>query len=141
MRDLSGANSYQQLLLSALALVHEEDLLALVRAARWHAERNSVIDRLNLELDQGKSLWDSFSGPGPVYDLFAEDYPEFRVRVPFPDHLELDIGLHTLPSQLVTISARMAGTGHVVELISVVPYYPEGLPGVHWGWNMPLDLN
>ena len=141
MRDLHGANNYQQLLLSALALVHEADLVALLRAARKHPERNRAIDALNRQLNNGVRLWDAFAEPSPVHALFAEKLPEFRVRVPFPDHLELDIGLHSLPSQLVTISARMAGTGRVAELIGVVPYYPEGLPGVRWGWNLPIDLN
>ena len=63
MRDLKHVNAYQQLLLSALALVHEADLIAIFRALRKHPNRGKCIDLVNAELDKGISLMAALAEP------------------------------------------------------------------------------
>lgn len=132
MRDLSKYNQYQHLILSALALVHEEDLVAILRAARHRPERNRCIDVVNAELDKGLSLMETFADHGPLSVMFDNDFPEFRVGVWGEDGMsvDLDFGLTGRPSSIMTWSARMSGTGVVAEMEDGVPYFPEGLPSL-----------
>ncbi len=141
MRDLRAYNAYQHLLLSALALVHEEDLVAILRAARKDPGRNRCIDLVNAELDKGMSLMEAFAAPSPLHEVFTDDWPEFRVYVT-GDRVSLDFGTNGPPSSIVCWQAQMAGTGVVAMLECLGGYYPEGIPEEPKrspkGWS-PLD--
>lgn len=145
MRTLPSRNEYQQLLLSALALVDAEDLVAIVRAARKDPGRNRCIDLLNEELDKGVSLWDAFGEPSALYELFTDDWPELRVLVGQDDHtVSLDFGTNGPPSDIVSWRATMGGTGVVTKLVCYGRYYPEGLPPEPKGpkgWNRLGDMD
>lgn len=129
MKKLPCRNDYQQLLLSALALVDEADLVAIFRAARNHAERNACIDLVNAELDRGISLWDAFDEPSALYKVFTHDWPELRVLVGLDDNtISMDFGTNGPPSSLVSWRATMGGTGVVTKLECFGRYYPGGIP-------------
>lgn len=129
MKKLPCRNAYQQLLLSALALVDEADLVALFRAARNHPGRNRCIDLVNAELDHGISLWDAFDEPSALHAVFTNDWPELRVLVdPDKNSFTMDFGTNGPPSDIVTWEATMGGTGVVAKLECYGRTYPEGLP-------------
>ena len=145
MRDLAPMNEYQQLLYSALALVDEADLLAILRAAGKHPERNSCIELVNAELDKGITLWDIFAAPSPLHVLFTNDRPEFRVSVDLDGQtILLDFGTYGPPSDLLVWEARMGATGVVEKLHDPARYWPEGIPTqpgpAPRGWNRLDDI-
>lgn len=129
MRNLPPMTEYQQLLYSALALVDEADLVAILRVAGQHPMRNSCIERLNEDLDKGLSLWDAFADGSSFYDLFANHSMEFRVRINMAQHrIELDLGINSRPSDILCWTARMGPTGVVEKLEEPERYWPEGIP-------------
>ncbi len=127
MRDLEHVNEYQQLLLSALALVHEEDLVAIFRAARNHEVRSKPIELMNVELDKGLNLMQALDAPSSLHALFEVDYPSFTVQVGSTMVL-LSFGTHGPPSELHVWRATMASTGVVESLEHEYQYYSEGPP-------------
>lgn len=138
MRKLPPMNDFQQPLYSALALVDEADLVAILRAATIHPERDRCIELVNAELDKGISLWDAFAAPGPLLDLFENDCPEFRVRV-LEKHqvIELDFGTNGRKGGVVCWVARMGDSGVVLDLTDSYRYWPEGAPEIGpVGWNL-----
>ena len=95
----------------------EADLVAILRAAAIHPERDRCIDLVNDELDKGLSLWEAFAAPGPLLDLFENDMPELRVRVMEEQQIiELDLGTHSSAGVLVCWVARMGASGVVLSL-------------------------
>jgi hypothetical protein len=140
MRDLKHVNDYQQLLLSALALVHEEDLVAIFRALRKHPQRGKCIDLLNAELDKGISLMDAFAEPSKLHELFTNDWPELRVLVN-DNTVFLKFGTNGPPSEIQTWRALMSATGVVAKVDHDGRYYPEGVPDTRNGpkGHNPLD--
>ena len=117
MRDLDHLNAYQHLLLSALALVHEKDLVAIFRAVREHEECCEAIQLLNAELDKGHTLMEALAKPSPLYDLFANDWPEFCVHLSKGKVVRLIFGTNGPPSRVNEWKATMASTGVVKELV------------------------
>ena len=143
MRTLPPMNTYQQLLYSALALAEEADLVAILRAARYHRDRNRCIDLVTAELDKGVSLWDSFAAPSALHELFTNDWPEFRVHINEEQRIiSLDFGTNGPASNIMCWEARMGGTGVVEFLKEPYRYWPEGAPDqpgpAPKGWN-PLS--
>ncbi|MEO7079933.1 MAG: hypothetical protein ABIY71_00350, partial [Flavobacteriales bacterium] len=129
MRNLPPMNEYQQLLYSALALVDEADLVAILRVAGQHPLRNSCIDRVNEDLDKGLPLWDSFAEGSSLYALFENDCMEFRVRIHTDQRsIDLDLGINSRPSDILCWTARMGPTGVVEKLEEPERYWPEGIP-------------
>ncbi len=118
-------NDYQQLLYTALALVHEEDLVAIFRAARNRPDRNRCIDLVNQALDEGYTLWAAFDAPSPLYELFTDDWPELRVML-HGNKVALTFGTNGPPSDILEWEAEMSGTGQVTHLQCMGPYWPEG---------------
>ncbi len=117
-------NDYQQLLYTALALVHEEDLVAIFRAARNRPERNRCIDLVNQALDEGYTLWAAFDAPSPLYELFTDDWPELRVLLG-GNKVYLTFGTNGPPGDIVEWEAEMSGTGQVARLEFLGRYAPE----------------
>lgn len=117
-------NAYQQLLYCALPLVHEEDLVAIFRAARTHPDRNRCIDLMNQALDDGYTLWAALDAPSPLYELFTDDWPELRVSVE-NEKVYLLFGTNGPPSDIVEWEAHMSGTGQVAHLVCLGRYTPE----------------
>lgn len=115
MRKLPFMNSYQQLLYSALVLVDEVDLVAILRAAATHPERDRCIELVNAELDRGTSLWDAFAAPGPLLDLFEDDMPELRVRV-IEERQTIEVDFGAQGTALVCWVAHMGASGVVLDL-------------------------
>ncbi len=140
MRKLPPMNEYQQLLYCALALVEEADLVAILRAARKHPERNRCIDIANAELDKGIRLWDTFAAPSRLHTLFTTAWPEFRVLVDTERRsIHLDFGTNGSPSDIRSWDVQMGATGVVERFTDVYQYYPEGMPPEPGpklkGWN------
>ena len=117
MRELPPMNLYQQLLWTALSLVHEEDLVAIARAAREHPTCNLAMRLLNEDLDRGLRLWDAFDEGGATHELFTWDMPELRVFLHGPGIIGLEFGTHGPPGDIVVWHAHMARTGVVERLI------------------------
>lgn len=138
MKTLPCRNEYQQLLMSALALVDEADLVAFFRAARKHPERNKCIDIVNRELDKGVSLMEVFDAPSELYELFTDDWPELRVLVDQETNtISIDFGTNGPPSDIRTLYATMGDTGVVTKLKYQGRHFLEVLPE-HKGpkvWN------
>jgi len=128
MRDLKHVNAYQQLLLSALALVHEADLVAIFRTLRKHPNRGKCIDLANAELDKGITLMDAFAEPSALNELFEDDWPEIRVAVVNDNIIELTFGTNGPPSEINIWSATMTATGVVAKVEHLGRDYPEGMP-------------
>ena len=116
MRDLRNVNELQQLLLSALALVHQEDLVAIFRALREEPERNECIDLMNAELDQGHSLMEALGDNTVLYELFSDVRFEFHVWVVCDTIIEMTFGAEGTRGAIQSWGATMAGTGWVEEL-------------------------
>ncbi len=129
MRNHPPMNEYQQLLLSALALVDEADLVAILRVAGQHPLRNSCIDRVNEDLDKGLSLWEAFADGSSLCALFENDCMELRVRINMARHsIDLDFGINSRPSDILGWVARMGPSGVVEKLEEPERYWPEGIP-------------
>ena len=129
MRNHPPMNEYQQLLLSALALVDEADLVAILRAARKHPKRNHCIDLVNAELDKGVNLWSAFADPSPLNTLFENDWPELRVSFCMEQRtISMEFGTNGPPSDILCWQAHMGATGVVKKLEEPDRYWPEGIP-------------
>lgn len=129
MRNLPLMNEYQQLLYSALALVEEADLVAILRVAGQHPDRNRCIDLVNAELDKGLPLWDTFAEGSSLCDHFNIEIPEFRVRIDMENRsIDLDFGTHGQTSDLLSWKAYMGPTGVVEKLDDPYRYWPEDVP-------------
>ncbi len=128
MRDFEHLNECQQMLQCALALVHEEDLVAIFRAARHHEEASKPIELMNAELDKGHTLMEALAEPSPLYELFGNDWPEFRVFVREGNVVYLHYGIHGPPSDLHVWKITMASTGVVEELEHEYEYSPGPKP-------------
>lgn len=134
MRDLPPMNAYQQLIHCALALVHEEDLVAIFRALRRHPERNRCVDLLNQALDDGYTLWAAFDAPSPLFELFQDDMPELRLRVT-GNRIAMDFGTFGPPSDILDWEIHMSGTGQVESIQCMGRYCPEnGNKGIAPPW-------
>lgn len=129
MRDLSNVNQYQQLILSALALVHEEDIVAIFRALRAEPERNECIDLMNDELDRGRSLMEAFGESSALYAVFEDGFPDFNVTVVTNKIIELEFGSNASRGAIQRWGATMASTGVVEKLEPVFSSCQDGYTG------------
>lgn len=129
MRDLSNVNQYQQLILSALALVHEEDIVAIFRALRAEPERNECIDLMNDELDRGRSLMEAFGESSALYAFFEDGFPDFNVTVVTNKIIELEFGTNASRGAIQRCGATMASTGVVEKLEPVFSSCEDGYTG------------
>jgi hypothetical protein len=139
MRTLPPPNTYQQLLLSAFALVDEPDLIAIFRAARTHPERNLCIVLVNRELDKGISLMDAFDAPSPLHALFTRHRPELRVFVPRRNVITVHFGTFDPPCAMVSMQAVLSDQGTVIDLLCKGTHVPRTEPRILKGprdWDL-----
>ena len=139
MRTRPTKNTYQQLLLSAFALVPEAELVALFRAARKHPERNLCIDLVNRELDKGIALMDAFAAPSPLHALFTRHTPELRVFVPRKHVITVHFGTLDPPCAMVSLRGVMRDQGKVSHLVCRGTHVPRRGPRILRGprdWDL-----
>jgi hypothetical protein len=117
MKNVGHLNSYQQTLLSVLAILDEAEVIGVFRALRHAPDRNEVIDLANEELDKGRSLFEMLAS-GPLYTLLANNHLQMRACILRNGRISIDIGTGGEECGMGTWTFAVDGAGQIHDIES-----------------------